>query len=122
MRGLLMVVSGVAAVLALASFRLNEVGWSALYDWQTRGLEPPSETCGNYLSWVGLYGAAFLYLFFGAAAWLLCVLWMRMGVFRMMHPGESAKKLWIALGGMMTTACIALSSQELILVDRKSVV
>lgn len=115
MRGLLMVISGVAAILALASFRLNEVGWSVLYDWQTRGLEPPSETCGNYLSWAGLYGAAFMYLFFGAAAWLLCVLWMRVGVFRMMHPGESAKKLWIALGGMMATACIALSSQEIVL-------
>ena len=117
MRGLLMVVVGVAAILALASFRLNEVGWSALYDWQTRGLEPPLETCGNYLSWAGLYGAAFLYLFFGAAAWLLCVLWMRVGVFRMMHPGESARKLWIALGGMMAAACIALSSQELVLAE-----
>lgn len=117
LRGLLMVAVGVAAILALASFRLNEVGWSALYDWKTRGLEPPSETCGNYLSWAGLYGAAFMYLFFGAAAWLLCILWMRVGVFRMMHPGESVKKLWIALGGMMATACIALSSQELVLVE-----
>ncbi len=117
MRGFLMVVVGVAAILALASFRLNEVGWSALYDWETRGLEPPAGTCGNYLSWAGLYGAALLYLFFGAAAWLLCVLWIRMGLFRMMRPGESGKKLWIAFGGMMVTACTALSSQELILAD-----
>lgn len=117
MRGFLMVVAGVAAILALASFRLNEIGWSFLYDWKEKGLEPPAGGSTNYLSYAGLYGGAFLYLFLGAGAWLLCVLWIRVGVFRMVHPGESLSRLWIALGGMMVAACIALSSQDWVLAE-----
>lgn len=117
MRGLMMVVVGIAAILALVSFRLNEVGWSFIYEWKDRGLEPPQEGSTNYLSFVGLYAAAVMYLFFGAAAWLLCILWIRVGVFRIVHPGEPLSRLWIALGGMMVTACIALSSQDWALSD-----
>lgn len=108
--GALIAAGGLMLLLSLATFRLNEVGWTAL---NAKAEVVASNT--NFFGFFGRYLAALSYWCFGAASWMAaaCLVWL--GCYKIVHHGEIRLRMWIAFGCAVLSACMMLSVQPWVL-------
>ncbi len=105
--GIFLLAAGMCLFLALFSFNIKEIGWSAL---NSSGIV--LDGCRNYLGPVGLYAAGLFYWLVGASAWLVVLLLYWFGFYRIFKKGHlPARMVYWGIGGIIAS-CVFFAAQS----------
>lgn len=107
LQGVLTVLGVMILMVSLASFRLDEMGWEALNQ-----VKPVTPGTSNVMGLLGLYLGGIFYWIYGLGAWVLCVVLLWLGTYRILHKRQIPVVMLYASGACVLAACICLSVQD----------
>ncbi len=96
---------GMALLTAMLTFDVKEIGWKYL-----NGSGELIQGTSNLLGVVGLYMAGIVYRVLGGMAWILVLLLVWWGLYRLRHHGELSKAVGYGSLFLLLSGCLFLTS------------